>query len=178
MVYSGFCCCFPLGYWGKEGCRLSDIMQCPSNGRNKAARGLWALLLVGRGSLGGEHTARLLPQGIAFASLWEDAAPVSYSINLLVSFCYFIATLLGVKFFARKFHPPWYLGSICIPGWTSSTQRIYKDLLRKFIRRTGLKSQTSSRQQEYRSSVARLEKCQDDLGILNMSASCDFLKNK
>lgn len=102
MVYSGFCCCFPLGYWGKEGCRLSDIIQCPSNGRNKAARGLWALLLVGRGSLGGEHTARLLPQGRAFASLWEEAAPVSYSIHLLVSFCYFIATLLGVKFFCLK----------------------------------------------------------------------------
>lgn len=85
---------------------------------------------------------------------------------------------LESSFFARKFHPPWYLGNICIPGWTSSTQRIYKDLLRKLIRRTGLKSQTSSRQQEYHSSVARLEKCQDDLGILNMSVSCDFLKNK
>lgn len=86
---------------------------------------------------------------------------------------------LESSFFALKFHPPWYLGSICIPGWTPSTQRMYKDLLRKFIWRLGdlgLKSETSSRHQEYRSFVARSDKCQDDLGILNMSVSCDIPK--
>lgn len=64
----------------------------------KAARGLWALLLVGRDSLGGEHTASLLPREWLLLCCGKRLL-LDLSTNLLASFCYFIVALLGVKFF-------------------------------------------------------------------------------